>query len=698
MVPEVHNHFVSDAVTQYLPYALFAHASYRSEGWVGWNPLIFGGVAQHANTMSLPYEGFQQLHRFLDFWPAWHLSKLGQFFLAGLGMLVFLRSRKCDPGPALLGAAAYMLNTQFVVWIYHDWALASFCWIPWLLWSLHLAVGVNLAFLIPSALFLVLSLLGGTLQHAAFVALVLFCLWAGWLWESKGQGVMGARRTLLLVAAGLAGAGLALPMLEPCIYAYLENLQAGHTRGGLGYSGGYGQPILNFLALPLTPMPTLMGSPTNLDLWKIFKSDVFNVAAFGALPVMLAFLGLFSRRVPASARLLMWVGLLIPLTPLVGPLYHRVQLLWIFGGCWAAAAWIQQTPPDQLRQLASRLWAWLAGFSGVWLLVSLVLFGLRTYLEPLAQEKIAPSLSAGQFGVFHAWASQRIHNFFDYMLIWNSAHLLVLAGVGLCLWGLPRILHPRGPCWMAAAAGVFLQALVFWGQWVSWSETKEDVYQRPAWVEVLQREVGPNGRLAQEAGGFAQVPFGPNTLQPSGVPVAGGYESIHPHGLRNPGKRAWEFPGTTHYLGNSDQEGPEGWRRLRSENGWSLWKNPQPDLGTIYFAGGTTKTIGEDALERPSWNRISVRLPAGSKSMDLFSNWNRGWEWSGDPGGAWAPTQPSRQGGMRLQFDAPLSQERKIALRYNPAPPVWTLWVRAFSALGLVAVVGVGIWAKPRPS
>lgn len=69
-VPEVHNHFVSDAVTQNLPYALFAHASYQSEGWVGWNPLIFGGVAQHANTMSLPYEGFQQLHRFLNFWPA----------------------------------------------------------------------------------------------------------------------------------------------------------------------------------------------------------------------------------------------------------------------------------------------------------------------------------------------------------------------------------------------------------------------------------------------------------------------------------------------------------------------------------------------------------------------------------------------------------------------------------------------------
>ena len=55
-VPKVHNHFVTDAVTQYIPYRLFFHESLRSEGVIGWNGLIFGGTAQHANTMFINHE------------------------------------------------------------------------------------------------------------------------------------------------------------------------------------------------------------------------------------------------------------------------------------------------------------------------------------------------------------------------------------------------------------------------------------------------------------------------------------------------------------------------------------------------------------------------------------------------------------------------------------------------------------------
>jgi hypothetical protein len=596
-----------------------------------------------------------------------------------------------------MAATAYLFNTQFIVWIYHQWALASFCWIPWLFWAFYRVRKGSHVFLAPGALFLALCLYGGTLQHAAFVALAMLCLWLGWLAEGEDLGVSFFPATLPIVVTVVLALALAAPMLEATIHAYLENLRAGQVRGGLGYADGWSQPFLNLLTIPFYALPAVLGSPASLDLWKIFRSDMMNVASFGTLPVILAFLGLFSRRVPVPARLLMWVGLAIPLTPLVGPLYHRVQLLWIFGGCWAAAAWVQQAPPNQLRQIASRLWSWFGCLSGAWLFASLVLFGLRNNVEPIAQAKMAPLLAAGQFGTFTAWVTQRIHNFFDYILIWNPAHFLVLAAFGLCVWGLPRIFQERSPLWMAAAVGVFLQAVVFWGQWVSWSEKREDVYQHPAWVQILQREVGPSGRLAQEMGGLAKTSFGPNTLQPSGVPVAGGYESIHPNGFNKSRGQAWDFPGTTHYFGASEKKNPDGWQRVHSESGWSLWKNPQPSFGIIDFSRGTTKTLGEGTVERPSWNKMVVRVPAGAKSVDLFSNWSRGWEWAEGPSGTWQPTQPSASGGIQLKFDVPISEESEVTLRYVPAPPIWTLWARGVSAVVLVGLVGFGIRAKPKP-
>jgi len=65
--PQVHNHFASDSVTQYLPYRMFAEASYRQDGFVGWNPLIGGGRPQVSNTMALYFDWTMQLHRWLDF-------------------------------------------------------------------------------------------------------------------------------------------------------------------------------------------------------------------------------------------------------------------------------------------------------------------------------------------------------------------------------------------------------------------------------------------------------------------------------------------------------------------------------------------------------------------------------------------------------------------------------------------------------
>src|SRR5439155_18674461 len=88
-----HNHFVSDAVDQYLVYRYIAAVSLKDDGYVGWNPLILAGKPEYANTMGVYFDWTVQLHRLFDYWDAWNVGLICQFAIAGIGMLLFLRSQ-----------------------------------------------------------------------------------------------------------------------------------------------------------------------------------------------------------------------------------------------------------------------------------------------------------------------------------------------------------------------------------------------------------------------------------------------------------------------------------------------------------------------------------------------------------------------------------------------------------------------------
>lgn len=688
--PAVHNHFMTDVVLQHVPYRMVMHESLRQDGYIGWNPFVFGGTPQHANTIMITNEVTMLLHRFCDFWVAWNLGRLLQILIAGVGMLVFLRSIGSLPGTALLGAVGYMLNHQFVAWIYFHQLVAAFCWMPWAMWALCLAREGNLRYVAPAAVFIALALLGATLQQAAFIVAVMGCLWLGWLIDGRRQRGNFVRATLVVAMSSILGAGLAAFALEPSIALYLDNNLSGHKRGALAYDAGWSQPVWHMLVSPLTFYPFLLGSVQSLDLWKLFKSDIGNVGFFGTLPMLLACAGLFSRRVPAGAKLMMMVGTIVPLTPLVGLLYVRFNIVWILGGCWAAVAWLNQASDVELAKIA-RVLRMLVGILAVlWLAGSAALWWMRPMIEPLLETKVMSMAQSSAYGSFTTWMVARGGRLLDYLCIWHPLQMVALAGLVISIVGLPWIKAPKFYCY-AAAFGVVLQLSVFWWQMTTWSEPRLP-YGASSLEKVLQERGASLGRLAMKPRSWAEYMAPPNTLMPAGIPITAGYDSIHPFGMRSLSGLDWDFPGTTHFLGRSDESAPAGWAVVWEDGGWKLWENPAPSMGAVLLhCGKESVNLTPQDVQRPTHNTMRVAIPAGASGLSVFSNWHRGWEWRTNPEDSWRKVGLGENRTMKIEFANPSSTRGTVDLRYNPTPPLWVLGV---SLLSLLAVALVGFLGR----
>ena len=325
----VHNHFVQDAVDQYLIYQYIAAVSLREDGYIGWNPLIFAGRPEYANTMGLYFDWTKQLYAMLDFWNAWHVGLICQFAIAGIGMLLFLRSQSLPAPVCLAGAIAYAGNSQFILWIYHRWALGSFCWVPWLLLVLQRARSRSVASVMGLAVFTALALLGGSLQYDAFIILVILCVVVSWQFGDARPRKVVIKEAGVIFASTVLALVLAAQMLVPCTRAFLDNAAVGHHRGTLAYKEGWLEPVLHPVVSICSAFPSALGDVRTLDLAKVFKGDQFDILYFGFLPVVIAFCCIGRKATPLAARLLMLFGLLLPLTPMEGLFYHRVSVLFI---------------------------------------------------------------------------------------------------------------------------------------------------------------------------------------------------------------------------------------------------------------------------------------------------------------------------------------------------------------------------------
>lgn len=713
------NHAVSDGVDQYLVYRMVAAESYAKEGRVGWSSLTYGGTPQYANTMALYFDWTMQLHRWFGFWTAWHLGLLGQVILAAGGMFLFLRGRGINHLWAACGALAYAANSQFVAWIFHRWALGSFCWVPWALWAIDSYRSGKKGFWPLVPLFIAMAFLGGTLQHAGLVVLAVL---AAWLEEAIRTGKRPGSQFAVLgryAAWGLLACGLSAMMFLPCIDAFLESNRLGlHTGMTVNsehsvYAHGSLQPLFNLLAYPFQIFPSVLGRSDSLDALKAFKSELFYVFYFGSLPVLIAFLALARKQAPLLARILIGAGLILPLTPLVRLLYQRLFLLFIIGGILAFAHFMKNAERETRLRVFKVTSALATAAVVVWsaLGVALALSGKSEILR----EKLLRAGEGSSFGFYKEWIALRVDRFLGDLFIWSPQQYIPLALLAAALVGFrltASLLENRrrwGSCLLAAA--VVAEVSLFAARWTVWSDpAAHPLFPPTAESDVLRKSVGRDGRvttLIHPSAHLALTPFVPNTLSAYGVSIIGGYDSIVPDGMILPN----ESPGDAGKLGRygvshlitwaGNPEVPSEWRLVWQSPKMDLYENPlrvpryagfgAPEEKEAFFAGASraaSALVETSGME----NSRLIEVPPGIRWIRVAENQSNGWEYRTADSKDWNPVTRAPDASMLMENPQPTTATR-LEMRYDPPARKFGFAISGLCLLALAA--GAGIHFRP---
>lgn len=705
-VVSVHNHFTSDAVTQYLGYRAFAARSFASDGRVGWSELTGGGRPEYANTMAAYADWTMQLHRVLDFWTAWHVGLLAQLLIAAAGMYVLLRSQGIVPVIALTGGIAFAASTSFTHTLYHRWLLGAFAWVPWSAWALlQLQAGKRWARAGAPA-FLALAFTGGSLQTSVFVVLAVAGVWLGTLLELQGDR-QRLRWTVLVAVSGAAGAALAAAWLLPSTLLYLDGLPLHGARNAPGFPHGILQPLRSALLIPLQAVPTLLGSPRSMDLSKLFHGDLALIAFIGFVPMLIAFRSIFRRETPRSAIVLIAMGLLLPLTPLVGVLYHRVQVVFVFGAAWALAHWWQHAPavPD-------RYWRSIIRALGVlvvlWLLASIALVALADRIEPMLQARVASIVEGGGGGAmagFHAWMQQRTLRIVDELQIWHPRQLVALSGGALGLaavWLRARHLR-RATLVLLSAMTLELGAMA--ADFLTWSDpARYPAYPVRADITALREQVG-DGRVYIASTHEGPAPFfPPNTLAVYGLATYQEYETVHVRGMRH----AYGFRedagilgrmGVTHAVAAPGTPLAAGWVMQARGPRFDTWRNTRAVPRYVAMPVGEVPAAFLDALQagmpalqvsvlQATSNRRIVVVPPGTGTLRIAENWAEGWRYQ-VAGGETRNAQAAPDGSLTLIVGAGPAPTT-VELWYAPSRQALGRWISLCTALAVLLLLGAG--------
>lgn len=668
----VQNAFVYDAISQYLPYDWTICQSIKQDGYIGWNPYVYGGYALLENTMLCPGDWHHQLYRFFDFWTAWDLGIVLQFAIAGFGVLLMLRAEGMPAWAAFAGTLSFAFYSQHVIWIYHRWVLGASCWFPWIVWAVRRARRKNQIFDFWSVVFAALAFRGGSLQSCLFVATLVFCLFLSDWWQQPARWTPQTflRSALPYAVLAVLSSVLILDVLLDTVPPFLEGCRQLPQKSLL-------KALLALPTLIAALHPTLLGTPQTLDAFKIFGCALFDLKFVGAISFILALFALFRRHAPGIPRLLFAVSLAIPFTPLTHWFYSRSTVLFALGCSWLFA-WTLANLQDVVSDRAWRNLACCgATLSGIWLLASIPLILLAARLAPALHRFVEKSLSEGKASR-HDWMLVRADAFLAELPIWNPHNLILIFLVTLGLFAAWRLARSeKRHRWIAVLV------LCSFGELFVWSRTWITFYERPAptksgllypeqdWTRQLRKEMQDGGFLWMHGGrpdfDYLQL----NSQAGIGIPSIQGYETIKPASLRLPDNIdryesvAFANIGVSHVLvlpGVPVPDGLTNWVETIDSPDLHLFRNSAFDSRWHAVLSDGTRVPLSD-LDR-SFNRHRFYLPADTVTVLMSEPFHPAWS-NQLPPGITATTSRRDDGGTIISFDHPLDAPAELVRSFH---------------------------------
>ncbi|MCS6836384.1 MAG: oligosaccharide flippase family protein [Anaerolineae bacterium] len=485
-----HNHLLSDLILQNYQWKHFTRQQLASGEIPLWNPHQFGGIpflAAGQHSMLYPLSA---LYLVLDLPTAYGWFTVLSLWLAGGLMFGLARGLGLSRGAGLLAGIVYQLSGFVLASAVFPMMLASYPWLPLLLWMAELIIRAERRRLWPTpigALALGLNILGGHAEMTVYTLLILAYWSAGrlvWAWwrGAPWRELLGSAAALIaLVALGFVlGAAQFVPLFE---FAR-SNWRA--ERSSLAAVLSYAHPPRDLIQFIL---PNFYGNPAHhgylnvlngqwIDLtsgafaqphteWGI-KNYVEGALYLGIAPLALAGLALLdawrqrrSRCDKPPYRLLLALLSGASLSFMFGlPTYALLYALptinqlnspfrWIFGLTLAVALLAgfgldaAHHRPEQRRRLGLGLVS-LGGLIGLGLLASRLVYGAYPF----------ETLRRGLQGAEQAFALPE--HFYSYQF-WNVGLLvLALLSCGAVLaWGDRLKRSPDGlPAWQILLAAL----------------------------------------------------------------------------------------------------------------------------------------------------------------------------------------------------------------------------------------------------
>jgi len=296
-----------DSFFVYLPDRLAAVREWKAGHLPLWNPFVGGGMPMLGMQTANPLDPLIVPHFVFSFGRALGVAYAALLFIAGLGMVLFLRSKGVQH-PAALAAAgvAFALNPYFMSWLELRVFLAGLATLPLALWALD-ALMLNQGrrkHIGILALSLGYACLAGTLQTLAiFIATTALRL----IWNfftrprsSRGLGLASVGLTL----------GLAIGMLSLISSVELLNhsIRLQSNRGYYANSN-----FLPWRAIGLWFNQDLFGVVRAPDsrFWNVLHRTTHSSSGWGALGILPLFLAVFAliRRAGPRGERIFWGGL-----------------------------------------------------------------------------------------------------------------------------------------------------------------------------------------------------------------------------------------------------------------------------------------------------------------------------------------------------------------------------------------------------